>query len=76
MTTGTLTGRYRYRHHKPLLRPPVVVLQHEWHVKGHEMADDPFGAAMHQVERTEWRDARIEDVTATREPAPLQPSEH
>lgn len=68
MTNKTLTGRFRYRHHKTLFSEPVVVLQHEWHIKGHEMVDDPFGAVAHQVERTEWHDARIEDVTVNREP--------
>ena len=68
MKLETRTGRQRYRQQNTLLHGPLVVLQHEWHVKGHEITDDPFSAAMHQIERTEWRDARIEDVTEATQP--------
>lgn len=60
MTTSTPTGRIRHRVHKPMFCAPVLVLQVEVRIKGRY--SDMHGDGP-DIDRTEWRDARVEDVT-------------
>lgn len=53
----TLTGRQRYRAmQRGWGRPPLIVLQVEWALK-------LISRIGEDVERTEWRDARLEDIS-------------
>lgn len=64
-TTMTATGRIRYRVHKPLFRAAVVVVQVEWRIKGTYHDQHGMGTDFNYLE---WRDARIQDLTATDQP--------
>lgn len=54
------TGRTRLRHHKPLFRRALLVLQVEVRLTGTDF--DSHGGAR-PIDLTRWRDARAEDQT-------------
>jgi hypothetical protein len=63
MITSKLTGNTRYRAQIRWFRPPLIVLQVEFHRKGYEMCnqyDLDYGGR--DVDVYEWRDAKLEDL--------------
>lgn len=60
--TVTRTGRVRTRLLLRWFRKPLLIMQVEEHKKGWYYGPDPnFGAI--DIDRTEWRDATVEDLT-------------
>lgn len=61
--TTELTGRTRFRSQKRFLRSSLIVFQVEERIEWGYSYDPIDGGNMPGGSRTEWRDARLEDLS-------------